>query len=162
MVALFQRATLSIAFGSILLAAAASPALAIHSLAGTWLVTYYLDPTSTQGSTQCINTRKTGETNGVISGTWSSPTLQGWRGQWTEKGQHYEWHGTYVVSGTTYATFDVGDFITPLATAETSAATFQAAPTGPTTVSTGTATMTMVANCHSAPIHHGPNAMDGQ
>ena len=142
------RVFLCALFASSLFAAVASPALAGHGLAASWLVTYYLDPNSQQGSTVCVNFNETSDKQGVITGTWNSPSISGWSGQWVAKGQHFQWYGAYNVSGQIFATADAGDFITKTAAAETSATVFRITPSGPVTVNTGTAVMTAVKNCN--------------
>jgi hypothetical protein len=133
-----------------------APAGAANSLAASWTVTYYLDPLGTQGATQCINFKKTGETNGITTGTWKSPTLAGWNGQWVQKGQHYSWYGAYAQSGATIATFDSGDFINANLTAEPSFAMFTTGAK-PLTQSSGTAIMQQVPSCSGMRVRHGAN-----
>jgi hypothetical protein len=139
------------------IAAVAVPAKAFNHLNASWMVTYYLDPFGSTGATECVNFKKTAETNGVVTGTWKSPTFPTWNGQWVQKGQHYSWYGTYSQSGQTFATFDVGDFLNANATAETSTGVFMVGASKPVTVDTGTATMVQVPSCSSAPVHRGPN-----
>jgi hypothetical protein len=146
-----------IATGS--LAGLRSPASAGHGLAASWLVSYYLDPTSQPGATACINFNKKSESNGVIIGTWASPSIAGWKGHWVSKGQHFAWYGAYTANGNTYSTYDVGDFITTTGAAETSSGVFQVSPGAPLTVNTGTALMTLVSSCKGAPPHRSPNPM---
>jgi len=143
---------------SLLIAAAAlfcTPAQAAHTLNATWLVTYYLDPMGAPGGTECVVFGHNHSSNGVVTGTWTSPTFPSWKGQWVERGQHYAWHGFYTKSGSTVATYDVGDFITATATAETSFGTFTDGAGGPTTLTTGTATMVQVNSCSGMPLHRG-------
>ncbi|MBV9647880.1 MAG: hypothetical protein JO043_10490 [Candidatus Eremiobacteraeota bacterium] len=129
---------------------------AANSLAASWMVTYYLDPYGTAGGTQCVNFKKTAETNGVITGTWRSPTFPSWNGQWVQKGQHYSWYGTWRQSGANGASFDVGDFITANVTAESSSGSFTTGAK-PVTQTTGTATMTQVASCKGIPVSRSSN-----
>ena len=138
-----------------------SPASAAHTLSATWIVTYYIDPTGVVGATECINFHRKSQINDVITGTWNSPSVPGWSGQWVEKGQHYSWYGTYIASGQTYATYDSGDFINNNTTAETSIGTFSTA-TPPVTLFTGTATMVQVPSCSSMRTHQGPHPMVGE
>ena len=100
------------------------------------------------GSQQCVNFFKKAEKNGVITGTWNSPTLSGWSGEWVQRGQHYAWHGSYVApTGATVVTYDSGDFVNANLTAETSIASLIVANGVTTTNATGTATMTQVPKC---------------
>jgi hypothetical protein len=138
------------------LAALAAPASAIIPLNASWVVTYYLDPAGTSGGSQCINFRKKSDANGVVSGTWESPTFPGWTGEWVQKGQHYSFYGKYAsAQGVTVATYDTGDFITATITAEPSIGAFMPDGTKPVAVYTGTATMLQVSSCNGMPVRRG-------
>ena len=147
---------------AVLLAGGAAPARAANMLAASWMVTYYLDPLGTQGATDCINFNKTGETNGVVSGVWNSPTVPTWNGEWIQKGSHYSWHGFYTKSGAKIATYDVGDFINANLTAEPSIGAVGDGSHGPTTIHTGTATMVQVASCSGLPVRRFSDPMTGR
>ncbi|HBI21394.1 MAG TPA: hypothetical protein DDY37_02220 [Legionella sp.] len=72
------------------LAQATSP-----GVAGSWKVTFFVEPGRTTGSTQCIVFSKVpgtvaGESD---SGTWTSPTFPGWSGQWVKQGDLVRWFG---------------------------------------------------------------------
>lgn len=148
------------------LSATTLPAVAGRGLSESWLVTYYLDPSSTTGNTVCVNFGKGKDASGVITGTWSSPSISGWKGQYVVKGEHFAWHGSYTASGVTYATYDVGDLISAAGGAstgasETSAGVVQVTPNGPATVSTGTAFLSATASCNGSPVRHASNPMTG-
>lgn len=69
------------------------------SVAGSFNVTFFLEPLRSTGATQCIVFKLVpgtvaGEPN---SGTWTSPTFPGWSGQWIQLGDHVRWFG--VTSG---------------------------------------------------------------
>jgi hypothetical protein len=65
------------------------------SFAGTWTISYYLEPNYSSGATQCvIFTTASGTVGGVAtSGTWRSPTFSGWTGKWVQIGDHVRWFG---------------------------------------------------------------------
>jgi hypothetical protein len=133
-------------------AAVAAPASAFTPLNASWMVTYYIDPLGGQGATHCINFNKTGESSGVIVGKWFATTLKGWHGEWSQKGQHFQWHGFY---GKT-ATYDVGDFVNVNIAAEASAAAFALNPNGRVvTLDTATATLVQVRTCPKAQVQTG-------
>lgn len=72
------------------LAHASSP-----GIAGSWNVTFFLEPGRTTGATQCIVFKVVagtvaGESN---SGTWTCPTFPGWTGEWVKQGDHVRWFG---------------------------------------------------------------------
>ena len=132
----------------------AQPARGATLLAASWVVTYYLDPTGARGSQQCVNFYKKTASNGVKMGTWKSPTLPGWSGEWIQRGQHYQWHGSYVgPGGPTVVTYDVGDFVNDNITAETSVASLIVSNGVTSTNSSGTATMVQVPSCKGQPSH---------
>jgi len=137
----------------------AQPVSAASGLAASWLVTYYLDPTGSMGSVQCVNFGKTGETDGVARGLWHALTLSGWKGEWVTKGEHFAWHGAYTANGETTVTYATGDFINRDQAAVTSAASLKLTSSGVVTRTTGTATMVQVARCSGAPLHRGTDPM---
>ena len=134
-------AALAVSIGSAL------PASAATQLAASWAITYYANPMGVPYATVCVNFTKTGVSQGVSSGTWTSPSISGWSGSYVQRGDHFSWYGTYAVNGKSYATFDVGDLINGVAGAESSAGSFALAPSGATTVFTGTAILQQVKRC---------------
>jgi hypothetical protein len=141
-----RRLVVFVAFIAVATAVCTLPARAASSLAASWMITYYVDPTGAPGSMVCVNFNKTGEGHGVITGTWTSPSISGWSGQWAQKGQHFEWYGYYTLSGKTVATFDSGDMLNPHAASETSAVA-NIVTGSPGTLFTGTATLQTVRAC---------------
>jgi hypothetical protein len=139
----------------------AAPASAIVPLNATWIVTYYVDPTGAAAGTECVNFHKHADSNGVVTGTWNSPTFPGWTGAWVQKGQHYSWYGQYEASGQTVASYDSGDLINPDIGAEPSAGFFAIGTAKPTPISTGTVTLMQVPSCSGLRVHHGPHPFSG-
>jgi hypothetical protein len=91
---------------SALLIAGVASAQAAGSVAGSWSVTYYLDPGHKLGGSQCIVFAKTGGIVGeALSGTWTSTTFTGWDGNWVQRGDAVEWSG-FTSDG--LATFEAG------------------------------------------------------
>jgi len=85
-------------YGIVLAASAISAPLAqagSPSVIGSWNVTFFLEPNRATGATQCIVfSLVPGTVAGVpTSGTWTSPTFPGWRGQWIQLGDHVRWFG---------------------------------------------------------------------
>jgi hypothetical protein len=71
--------------GGLLLSAV--PAMALPDLSGSWKFTFYLEPNHTTGATQCLVFTPTGRIlSEAKSGTWTSPTFSGWKGQWIQEG----------------------------------------------------------------------------
>jgi len=128
-----------------------APARASATLNASWLVTYYADPSGVFAGSQCLNFTFVQRKNGVVSGTWASPSLPGWAGGWVQKGEHFSWFGSYKLDGAAVATFDAGDFISPTIGAESSAGAYTASSGVP--VFTGAATLTQVKNCNDVPVH---------
>jgi hypothetical protein len=63
-------------------------------LAGTWQITFYLEPNHSQGATQCVSfTTTVTESSAEFSGRWSSSTFPGWEGSWRQDGDHIQWYG---------------------------------------------------------------------
>jgi hypothetical protein len=151
-----------IAAASLFVAGSVEPARAAIMLAASWTVTYYLDPSGMQSTTECINFNKTGEVNGVITGNWNSPTFPTWKGQYVQRGQHFAWHGAYTKNGARISTYDAGDFVNADIAAETSIGAFAAGKTGVTTIHTGTATLTQVPSCSGARLHFGLDPMTNE
>ena len=52
-----------------------APARASATLNASWLVTYYADPSGVFAGSQCLNFTFVQRKNGVVSGTWASPSL---------------------------------------------------------------------------------------
>lgn len=73
------------------------------SVAGSWRVTFFLEPARSTGATQCVVfTLAPGTVAGVpTSGTWTSPTFPGWSGQWIQLGDHVRWFGVTSALATT-------------------------------------------------------------
>jgi hypothetical protein len=73
------------------------------SIVGSWKVTFYLENTRATGAIQCIVMSSVpGKVAGVpTSGTWTSPTFPGWRGEWIQLGDHVRWFGTTSSLATT-------------------------------------------------------------
>jgi len=135
----------------------AAPARAFTTLNASWVIQYSLDPNGTPGGSACVNFFGGTHSGNVVTGTWKSPTIAGWRGSWLVRGQHYQWYGSYAdAQGNTFATYDVGDFINATSTAETSVATYQVTRSGSYPIATGTATMTQVASCKGQTGSAGP------
>jgi hypothetical protein len=149
----FAFALVLAAFG---LASAPLEAFAASTLAGVWQITYYLDPTGSVGSTQCIVVNVKSHANGVRAGKWFSPTLKGWHGEWVQKGEHFAFHG---FTSSNVATYDVGDLINPNLASETSAGVLSYAKGSVTTVDTGTAALVMVSSCTGASSRGGDDPM---
>lgn len=82
---------LSLAAG---LAGAASPV-------GQWRVTFYSEPDLAPGSAQTLCFK--------ADGTWYATTVDGWDGEWFQKGDRLRWYGH---SDTEIATAFFGQFIT--------------------------------------------------
>jgi hypothetical protein len=91
-------------------AGSASAWAAQPTFVGSWNVAFYLDPGRTPGASQCIVVvLAPGTVAGLpVSGTWSSPTFSGWKGQWVELGDHVRWFG---VTGGGLSTEESGDVI---------------------------------------------------
>lgn len=71
-----------------------APAMAAPDLNGTWKLTFYSEPNHTTGATQCLVFTKTGTVAGESnSGTWTSPSFSGWKGQWIQEGDHVRFFG---------------------------------------------------------------------
>lgn len=65
----------------------AIPAMAAPDLNGSWRFSFFLEPNHSTGATQCLVFTKTGGVAGEPnSGTWTSPTFSGWKGQWIQEG----------------------------------------------------------------------------
>jgi hypothetical protein len=82
--------------GVLLAASVVSTALAAEpQLAGSWKLTFYLEPGHTLGASQCLVFTKQGNQVGEPnSGTWTSPTFPGWTGEWfQDKGDHFQFYG---------------------------------------------------------------------
>lgn len=82
----------------------------VSDFGGAWNVTFFLENTRSTGATQCIVfTLAPGTISGVpTSGTWTSPSFPGWRGQWIQLGDHVRFVG---VTGS-LATSESGNVIT--------------------------------------------------
>jgi len=65
------------------------------TVAGSWNISFSLEPNRSAGATQCIVfTASAGTVAGVsTSGTWTSPSFPGWSGQWIQLGDHVRWFG---------------------------------------------------------------------
>ena len=76
-----------------LMVASALPSAA-QNLAGSWKITFFLEPGHSTGATQCIVFTQTG---GIVgepkSGTWVAPSFPGWKGQWIQEGDHFRFYG---------------------------------------------------------------------
>jgi hypothetical protein len=84
-----------ITYGFLIISIIVNFGLAHASVEGNWLVTFFLEPTRSLGSTQCIAFKLvSGTVNGIpTSGTWKSPTFPGWSGQWIQHGDYIRWFG---------------------------------------------------------------------
>jgi hypothetical protein len=65
------------------------------SVVGNFNVTFFLEPSRATGATQCLVFKSVpGTVAGVpTSGTWTSPTFPGWKGQWIQLGDHVRFFG---------------------------------------------------------------------
>lgn len=81
----------------------------VLTLAGSYNVTFFLEPELRVGATQCVVFTKTGSVLGEpLSGTWVSPTFPGWQGHWVERGDAFKWFG---ISNGVIATAEFGNFV---------------------------------------------------
>lgn len=89
----------SLLYGCLIIISLTHFSAVFASVAGSWKVTFFLEPTRYTGSTQCVTfTLVPGTVNGIsTSGTWTSPSFPGWSGQWIQHGDYIRWFG--VVNG---------------------------------------------------------------
>jgi hypothetical protein len=113
------------------------------NLAGSWNVTFYLEPNHTTPNTQCVVFIKDGSQVGESnSGTWTSPSVSGWSGEWFQEGEQIQWYG-FTSSG--LATSETGS----LQTNSKGSAVFNHFISG-TTSSAGATVMSRVSSCPAA------------
>src|SRR5262249_48812047 len=62
-------------------------------LAGSWLITFFLEPFHSQGATQCVIFTIVSQGQEEFTGRWTSPTFPGWQGDWLQDGDHIQWFG---------------------------------------------------------------------
>jgi len=83
----------------------------VQELTGYWKITFYLEPSHSTGATQCLAFTKV--PNAVlghpVGGTWFAPSFSGWRGQWFQDGDHFQFYGITGSLGTA----EFGSLISP-------------------------------------------------
>lgn len=89
----------------------ATPAMALPTFTGPWVVDYWQDDARGSAGTQCLNfTVDAAGVFGSRGGAFSSPSVSGWVGNWVQQGDRVRWWGRI---GNNYATSSEGTLINP-------------------------------------------------
>jgi hypothetical protein len=94
-----------------------APAMAVPDFTGSWKFSFYLGSNRIATTTQCVVFKATNNVLGQPkSGTWTSPTFPGWKGQWIQEGALIHWYGT---TGSSLASAFKGEIVSSASAAGT-------------------------------------------